>query len=148
MILSRFVLCNMDYCKPAKELHDAKGQDGQRLKAHVLKKCVDDLKRSNDIYCQNVCVNMIYNASLEYDKEMAWGDFAGLVILSHIEELKKHSNHVRKLQARNEELQKRNKELEKRIDALEQQNDEQNQDSSSEPEAEAALQKTTAKPQG
>ena len=47
-------------------------------------------------------------------------------------------------QAQNEELQKRNKELEKRIDVLEQ----QNEDSSNEPEVEAGLQKTTAKPQG
>ena len=117
----------MDSFKLAKELHDDKGQDCQYLEGHVLKKCLDDVKRSNDIHRQSVCVEMVYKVSLEYDKESGWGDFAGMLIVRLIEELKKYTNHIRKLQAQNDELQKRNNELDKRIDVLE---------------------KTTAKPQG
>ena len=45
-------------------------------------------------------------------------------------------------------LQHKNKELKKRIDILEQQNNQQNEDSISELEVKACLQKTTTKPQG
>ena len=89
---------NMDLFKPAEELHNTKGLDGECLKGQVLKKCLDDLKKSKDIHCHNVCVDIIYKASFEYDKDLNWRDFAGLVIVSLIEELKGHTNHIRKLQ--------------------------------------------------
>lgn len=47
-----------------------------------------------------------------------------------------------------QKLQRKNKELKKRIDILEQQNNQQNEDSISELEVKACLQKTTTKPQG
>ena len=72
---------NMDSFKPAEELHNTKGLGGQCLKGQVLKKCLDDLKKSKDIHCHNVCVDIIYKASFEYDKDLNWMDFAGLVIV-------------------------------------------------------------------
>ena len=146
------ILCNMASFKP---LNNVNEQNGQCLKGQVLKKCFDDLNKCNDIDDQNGCVDMIYKASLEYDKDLCWGEFAGKLIVNFIKERKQHITHIRKLegeiknlsqmhQAQNEELQKGNKELETTINVLEQ----QNEDSTSEPEVEAALQKTNAKPQG
>ena len=91
----------MDSFNPAGELQIANKRKGQCLKGQVLEKCLDNLMRSDwigHINCQTVCTAMIYTASLEYDKDLNWRDFAGLVIVSLIEELKGHTNPICKLQ--------------------------------------------------
>ena len=138
-----------------KPLNNVKEQNGQCLKGQLLKKCFDDLNDLFYIDDQNGCVDMIYKASLEYDKDLCWGEFAGKLIINFINERKQHITHIRKLeceikklsqmhQAQNEELPKGNKELDMTHNVLEQ----QTENSSSEPEVEVALQKTNAKPQG
>ena len=105
--------------QPAGVLHSANDQDGQAWKEEVIKKCLEDLKRSKVIHAGQrgvkICLEMIDEAHTKYDNESEQGPFWADLIVHLTKELKESASELHALVKRNEELVKRNQELEQQL---------------------------------